>query len=89
MLTTTLSTKGQVVIPKALRDALHWPDGMTLAVEHSAQGILLTPAKQHFPPTRAEDVRGCLGYKGPALSLEEIDKKVAKAFGEKWQKKNP
>ena len=88
MLTTTLSTKGQVVIPKAVRDVLHWPDGMTLVVEHSAQGILLTPAKQHFPPTRAEDVRGCMGYKGPALSLEEIDKKTAQAFKAKWKKEN-
>jgi AbrB family looped-hinge helix DNA binding protein len=88
MLTTTMSTKGQVVIPKAVRDVLHWPDGMTLSVEHSAQGVLLTPAKQHFPATRAGDARGCMHYKGPALSLEEIDKKTAQAFKAKWKKEN-
>jgi len=88
MLTTTLSTKGQVVIPRALRDALAWPDGITLAIEAHAQGVLLSAAKHHFEPTHAQAVRGCMNYKGPALSLDDIDKKLASAFSEKWKKDN-
>ena len=87
-LTTTLSTKGQVVIPKAVRDALAWPDGITLAIEAHAQGVLLSPAKHHFEPTHAQTVRGCMNYKGPPLSLDDIDKKLAIAFTEKWEKQN-
>ncbi len=88
-LTTTLSTKGQVVIPKTVRDALAWPDGMTLAIEPHAQGVLLSAAKNHFAPSTAQTVRGCMNYTGPALSLDEIDQKLASAFTEKWKKDNP
>jgi AbrB family looped-hinge helix DNA binding protein len=88
ILTTTLSTKGQVVIPKAVRDALAWPDGITLAIEAHAQGVLLSAAKHHFKPTHAQAVRGCMNYKGPAMSLDDIDKKLASAFAEKWKKDN-
>jgi AbrB family looped-hinge helix DNA binding protein len=88
ILTTTLSTKGQVVIPKTVRDALSWPDGITLAIEAHAQGVLLSAAKHHFEPTHAQAVRGCMNYKGPALSLYDIDKKLASAFAEKWKENN-
>ena len=87
-LTTTLSTKGQVVIPKTVRDAMAWPDGMTLAIEPHAQGVLLSAAKHHFPPSNSQIVRGCMNYKGQALSIDEIDKQVAAAFTEKWKKDN-
>jgi AbrB family looped-hinge helix DNA binding protein len=89
LLTTTLSTKGQVVIPKTVRDALAWPDGITLAIEAHAQGVLLSVAKHHFEPTHAQAVRGCMNYKGPALSLDDIDMKLASTFAEKWKKENP
>lgn len=89
LLTTTLSTKGQVVIPKAVRDAMAWPDGMTLAIEPHAQGVLLSAAKHYFAPSDPETILGCMNYKGPALSLDEIDKKLAIAFAEKWKKDNP
>ena len=88
-LTTTLSTKGQVVIPKAVRDAMAWPDGMTLAIEAHPQGVLLSAAKHYFAPSDPDTIVGCMNYKGPALSLDEIDKKLAIAFAEKWKKDNP
>ena len=88
-LTTTLSTKGQVVIPKVIRDAMAWPDGMTLAIEPHAQGVLLSAAKHYFAPSDPDTILGCMNYKGPALSLDEIDKKLAIAFAEKWKKDNP
>ena len=33
-------------------------------------------------------VRGCMNYKGPAMSLDDIDKKLASAFAEKCKKDN-
>ena len=87
--TTTLSTKGQVVVPKAFRDALGWPDGITLAVEQLASGVLLSAAKLHFAPTRPQNVRGCMQYEGPAMSIDEIDQKSRQAFVEHWKRNNP
>ena len=90
MLETTLSSKGQVVIPKELRDARKWHAGMSLTVEEVPQGLLIRPAKQPlFPPTKLENVMGCLKYDGPALSVAEIDRQMAVAFRKNWLKDNP
>ena len=72
-LTTTVSSKGQVILPKAVRDQLHWDAGTRLAVEYTAEGVflkLLTPA---FAPTRPEDVFGYLSYTGEPKSVEQMD----------------
>lgn len=61
--TTTVSTKGQVILPKALRDSLHWEPGTRLLVEDAPQGVLLKRAPT-FEETRPEDVFGCLRYTG-------------------------
>lgn len=39
-LTTTVSTKGQVILPKAIRDQRHWPAGTELVVEDTPEGVL-------------------------------------------------
>jgi len=72
-LTTTISTKGQVILPKAIRDQLDWGVGTRLAVEHTAEGVLLRPLTAPFAPTRPEDVFGMLSYSGPAKSVEDMD----------------
>jgi len=71
-LTTTVSTKGQVILPKAIRQQRHWDAGTRLVVENTAEGVLLRAAP-HFEPTRLEDVYGCLPHSGPAKSLEDMD----------------
>lgn len=86
MLSTTLSSKGQVVIPKELRDARQWQAGMSLIVEEVPQGLLIRADQSHFfPPTTVDQVRGIAKYTGPYLSDEEIEKRlnaaVAKKFG--------
>lgn len=72
METTTLSSRGQVVIPKMLREARHWLPGTEFGVEDLPQGILLRPLRA-FAPSRLEDILGCLKYEGPALSQGDID----------------
>ena len=54
-LTTTVSTKGQVILPKAIRERRHWAAGTQLIVEETADGVLLRSAPL-FAPTRPEDV---------------------------------
>ncbi len=72
MESTKLSSKGQVVLPSAVRKAKAWRAGQALSVEITPEGVLLKPLKP-FPPTRLEDVVGCLGYKGPRKSIEDMD----------------
>jgi AbrB family looped-hinge helix DNA binding protein len=70
--TTTVSTKGQVILPKAIRERRKWCAGTRLVVEETPDGVLLKPAPL-FPPTRSEDVAGMLKYSGPPKTLEEMD----------------
>jgi AbrB family looped-hinge helix DNA binding protein len=75
-LTTTVSTKGQVILPKVIREQRHWPAGTELVVEDTPEGVLLK-AKPIFAPTRPKDVFGSLPYKGPAKSIADIEGGVA------------
>ncbi len=80
---TKLSSKGQVIIPKAIRDRHQWRPGTAFAVVEGEEGVSLKPLRL-FPPTRVEDGLGCAGYDGPAKTLEEMDKGVARALREAW-----
>ena len=71
-LTTTVSTKGQVILPKAIRERRQWRAGTRLVVEETPEGVLLKTAPL-FAPTRPEDVAGMLKYSGPPLTIEEMD----------------
>lgn len=71
-LTTTVSTKGQVILPKAIRQRRDWSPGTRLVVEDTADGVLLRRAPV-FPRTRPEDVFGMLKYDGPPKTIEEMD----------------
>jgi AbrB family looped-hinge helix DNA binding protein len=71
--TTIVSTKGQVILPKAIRDQLHWDAGTRLVVEQTADGVLLKPMRALFAPARPEDVFGSLIYKGEPKSVEAMD----------------
>ena len=71
-LTTTVSTKGQVILPKAIRRALRWEAGTRLTVENTPEGVLLKP-EPVFAETRLEEVFGCLAYCGTPKTLEEME----------------
>jgi AbrB family looped-hinge helix DNA binding protein len=75
-LTTTVSTKGQVILPKAIREQRHWPAGTELVVEDTPEGVLLK-AKPAFAPTRPKDVFGSLPFKGSAKTLADMEAGIA------------
>ena len=60
--TTVLSTKGQVILPKGIRDEKKWAQGEKLVVESTPEGVLLRQ-EPLFPATQFEEVRGCLAPK--------------------------
>ena len=70
--TTRLSSKGQIILPKAVRDLHRWEPGTDFTVEDSGDGVLLRPIKKSRA-TRLEDVAGGLKYDGPARTVEEMN----------------
>jgi len=77
METTKLSSKGQVVLPKSVRDARGWEPGTEFAVEEVSEGILLRPSRP-FPSTSIDEVFGCLKYSGRAKTLREMEKAIGR-----------
>lgn len=75
-LTTVISTKGQVILPKAVRQRRHWGAGTRLVVEETADGVLL---KQEplFAPTRVEDVFASLPRPDRRRTLDEMNAAIA------------
>ena len=69
--TTTVSTKGQVILPKAVRRLLRWEAGTRLIVENTPEGLLLKP-EPVFAETRPEEVFGCLAWDGTPKSLSDM-----------------
>jgi AbrB family looped-hinge helix DNA binding protein len=74
--TTTVSTKGQVILPKAIRQQLRWSPGTRLIVENTPDGVLLRQAEL-FPETQPKDVYGSLPHTGAPKTLEEMDAGIA------------
>jgi len=79
-LTTTVSAKGQVVLPKPIRRALSWKAGTRLTVESTPEGVTLKRLPV-FPGTRIEDVFGCVAYDGPPKSPEEMEAGIVEEVG--------
>ena len=82
-LTTTVSTKGQVILPKAIRDQRRWPSGTKLVVRDTPEGVLLSP-EPVFPPTTLDEVFGMLKYDGPPISIEGMDAAVGEMFRHRY-----
>ena len=75
-LTTTVTTKGQVVLPKAIRDERCWRAGTQLTIENTPEGVLLKPASL-FAPAKTTDVFASLPYRGKPKSVEEMEAGIA------------
>ena len=81
--TTRLSSKGQVIIPKSIRQIHRWVIGQEFTVEDTGEGVLLRPTLP-FPRTTIEEVAGCLKYSGPPKTLEEMEDAIGKGVLEQW-----
>jgi antitoxin PrlF len=64
-----ISTKGQITVPKPLRDAWHLKTGDRLIFEEIAGvGIVLRPRV-----TDVTSLKGCVAYKGSPLSVDDMN----------------
>jgi AbrB family looped-hinge helix DNA binding protein len=86
MATTRVSSKGQVIIPKAVRDALNVTPGTELEVEQHPEGVLLkiiAPSKRYT----IDDLYGFLKYHGPPKTIKDMKKGIDLMMRERWERK--
>ncbi len=75
--TTRLSTKGQIILPKGIRDSRAWGPGTEFTVEEAGDGLLLRPAA-HFPETHLEEVTGYLRSKRKSKTPVQMRAAIAR-----------
>ena len=67
-----ISTKGQVVIPKRLRDQWGLTTGSRVKIESTAVGIQITPLATRNTRQVLKGL-GISGYKGSPISIEDMN----------------
>lgn len=87
---TRLSAKGQVVLPKAVRDRLQWSPGDELEVVEHAGGVTLRPVVKPKPGRTAAEILGEIWalypYDGPYVSDDDIDSAVREQALRRYEK---
>jgi AbrB family looped-hinge helix DNA binding protein len=86
MASTKLSTKGQVVLPREIRDGLNWKAGTELQVDRDGDVVTLR-ARSALPAKtlNARDVVGILQWNGPTVSIREMDQAIDDMFRREWK----
>jgi AbrB family looped-hinge helix DNA binding protein len=83
MLTTRVSSKGQIILPKSIRDARGWGPATKIVVENGPAGVLLRPALRP-PATTLAEVAGCLKPKHKSsLSAARIETAIQREVKER------
>lgn len=73
MSTGTMTSKGQITVPKDVREALGLTPGTKVSFTRNEDGdYVLSTSRRTIG-----ELRGRLGYRGPAVSLEEMDAAIA------------
>jgi AbrB family looped-hinge helix DNA binding protein len=80
METIRLSSKGQFVIPKTIRDFHNWGPGTELVIIDTGTEVIIKQNKP-FAATTFEAPEAHSVYRGKPLSLEEMDTAVAVEAG--------
>jgi AbrB family looped-hinge helix DNA binding protein len=82
---STLSSKGQIVIPKDIRDALRLKPGERLTVTLKGRKIIMEPPE---PPRQKisfdEFRRRVPQYEGPAIPAEEMTTAIGELYRD-WE----
>lgn len=81
----SVSSKGQVVIPKSIRQQMGITAGTRLELSRKANELTLKVIGGRKRSTVEEGI-GLAGYKGPPVSIEQMDEGVRRYFRSKWKR---
>jgi AbrB family looped-hinge helix DNA binding protein len=87
-----ISSKGQLVLPKAVRDAHGLVAGSEVDIESKGDRIVLRPSSGKSSTRRVytiDEVAGMLKYDGPPVSIRDMDREVDEMFRREWRAKGP
>lgn len=89
MSTTRVRSKGQIVLPKAIGQELDWPAGTDLIVQRNRDSIVLRRLTDdpEIPERTVDEVAGILAYKGPPISIEDMEKGIERELRRRWRQK--
>jgi AbrB family looped-hinge helix DNA binding protein len=85
MARTRVSSKGQLIVPKAVRDRHGWSAGTEIEVEDRGDVVVLRRAEPLFPPTTIDQVRGSAKYEGPPIPMERWNDGIDAMMREMWE----
>jgi AbrB family looped-hinge helix DNA binding protein len=83
-----MSSKGQLVLPKAVRDEFGLVAGSEVDIETTSDKIVLRPRSGKQKARRVytiEEVAGMLKYDGPPVSVRDMDRAVEEMFRREWR----
>lgn len=80
METVRLSSKGQFILPKSIRDRHHWEAGTEFVIIDRGAELVIKPTRV-FPSTELEPVDTPSVYQGRPLSLDEMEQAVVAEAG--------
>lgn len=80
MITATMTSKGQITVPKEVRDTLGLATGTRVVFEAIADGGFVLRAA---PATRRlVDLAGLIPYDGPPISIDEMSEAINQGASE-------
>ena len=82
METVRLSSKGQFVLPKAIRDLHNWGTGTELVILERDSDVIIRAARP-FAETVLEPADAPSVYTGAPLTIEDMDQAIAAEAGKR------
>lgn len=85
-----ISSKGQLVLPKVIRDSHGLGPGSEVDIESAGDTIILRPHVRKPLVRRTyslDEVAGMLKYDGPPVSIRDMDRAVEEEFRRRWHAK--
>jgi AbrB family looped-hinge helix DNA binding protein len=82
METVKLSSKGQFILPKAIRDRHHWEAGTEFIIIDRGTELIIKPTRV-FPSTELESPDKPSVYPGKPLSLEDMELAILAEAGKR------
>lgn len=87
MISVSVSSKGQVVIPLEVRRRLGMSPGTKLELREVGGEVRLRPAQRPGKTATLESALGLAKHKGRAISVEQMDEGVRRHIRREWEKK--